>query len=145
MILGGAAAGGLGEAWQWLQSHPALLGWLAILGIGSLVLTALLLPVIIVALPADYFSSYGPRPITRGPLGLLLRIGKNLLGVVFVLAGIAMLVLPGQGLLTILIGMLLLDLPGKRGLTRRLVSRPAIRAFCDRLRQRRGRPPLQLD
>lgn len=64
---------------------------------------------------------------------------------VFTLAGIAMLVLPGQGLLTILIGLLLLDFPGKRAVELRLVRRPAIRGFLDRMRQKRGVPPFVLE
>ena len=59
--------------------------------------------------------------------------------------GGAMLVLPGQGLLTILIGLLLLEFPGKRALERRLVARPGIKTFLDRIRARRGKPPLEVD
>ena len=61
------------------------------------------------------------------------------------LAGLAMLVLPGQGLLTILIGLMLLDFPGKRRLERRIVARPAILAMLNRMRARRGRDPLRVD
>ena len=63
----------------------------------------------------------------------------------FLLAGLAMLVLPGQGLLTMLIGLLLLDFPGKRALERRVVRRPKILAFLNRMRDRRGREPLRLE
>lgn len=133
-------------AWQWLQAHEALLAWMFGLSLGSLVLTVLLLPVMVAALPADYFTATRSElRHARTPLRWLLRIGKNLLGVVFVLAGIAMLVLPGQGLLTILIGLLLLDFPGKRALERRLVARPGLRAFLDRMRAKRGKPPLLVD
>jgi hypothetical protein len=55
-----------------------------------------------------------------------------------------MLVLPGQGLLTILIGLLLLDFPGKRALERRLLRRPGLRAFLDRMRVKRGRAPFEV-
>ena len=133
-------------AWQWLQGNTALLGWLLVLGVVSLVLTVLLLPLVVVRLPADYFVIGGEeRRARRGPAAWLWRLAKNLLGAVFVLAGIAMLVLPGQGVLTILIGLMLLDFPGKKALERRIARRPAIRGFLDRLRARRGVPPLQLD
>ena len=52
--------------------------------------------------------------------------------------------IPGQGLLTILIGLILLDFPGKRGLERRLVSRPSVLAAINRLRARFGRPAMEL-
>jgi hypothetical protein len=97
-------------------------------------------------LPADHFAaSRTEAPREWSVVGWGLRLGKNLLGLVFVLAGLAMLVLPGQGLLTLLIGLLLLDFPGKRAIERRLVARPTLRAFLDRMRAKRGAPPLQLD
>jgi Putative transmembrane protein (PGPGW) len=132
--------------WQWLQSNSTLLGWLMVLGVVSLVLTVLLLPLVVVRLPADYFVVRGPeRRARRGFGGWAWLVFKNLLGAVFVLAGLAMLVLPGQGLLTILIGLMLLNFPGKQALERRIVLRPAIRGFLDRMRHKRGAPPLQLD
>ena len=132
--------------WQWLQGHGALLGWLFGLSLASLLLTVLLLPVVVVRLPADYFVAERASLRARRPLtAWLWHVGKNLLGVVFTVAGVAMLVLPGQGLLTILIGLLLLDFPGKRAVELRLVRRPAIRGFLDRMRQRRGVPPFVLE
>ncbi|MBL9077819.1 MAG: hypothetical protein JNL08_09960 [Planctomycetes bacterium] len=114
--------------------------------LASAVLTVLLLPVVVVRLPADYFTA-SRRDLARrrGPLLWLEHALRNLVGVLFVLAGVAMLVLPGQGLLTILIGLLLIDFPGKRALERRLVRRPSVLAFLNRLRARRGRPPLQVE
>lgn len=132
--------------WAWLEPYSGLLGWLFVLSLGSLLLTVLLLPVIVVRLPADYFvAQRRTLRAHRGLGGWCWRIGKNLLGVVFVLAGVAMLVLPGQGLLTILIGLLLLDFPGKRTVELRLVRRPAIRSFLDRMRARAGKPPLRVE
>ena len=54
-----------------------------------------------------------------------------------------MLVLPGQGVLTIVIGLLLMEFPGKTRLERWLVGRPSVLEFVNRMRTRRGRPPLQ--
>jgi hypothetical protein len=133
------------SAWSWLQSHQAVLGWLLALGVVSLVLTLVLLPIVIVKLPADYFTAAKRPPAERGVSGWLLRIGKNLLGVIFVVAGIAMLLLPGQGLLTLLIGLLLLDFPGKRAVERRLIRVPMVRNFTNSLRERHRQPPLLLD
>lgn len=133
------------EAWDWLRAHEALLAWLGALSIASLVLAAALLPWIVARLPADHFVA-PPAAIRPHTLrGWLARIGRNVLAAVFVLAGVVMLVLPGQGLLTILIGLLLLDFPGKRALELRLVRRPALRAFLDRLRAKRGQPPLRIE
>jgi hypothetical protein len=132
--------------WQWLQSHSDLLYWLFALSLGSLVVAALLLPVFVVRLPPDYFlASRQELAGRRGVVPWIARVSKNLLGLVFLLAGLAMLVLPGQGLLTMLIGLLLLDFPGKRAIEHRLVRRPKILGFLNRIRARRGREPLLIE
>jgi hypothetical protein len=71
------------------------------------------------------------HPIPRA----LLLAGKNALGFVLVLTGIFMLLLPGQGLLTIIAGMMLLDFPGKQLLERRLVRRPLVLRSINWLRK----------
>ncbi|MBM4063213.1 MAG: hypothetical protein FJ265_19270 [Planctomycetes bacterium] len=132
--------------WSWCEAHPGLIGWLFVGSLASLVLVALLLPVIVVRLDPDYFLTSRREHARRGgPVYWGLLLGKNLLGFLFLFAGFLMLFLPGQGLLTILIGLLLADFPGKRTLERRLVARPAILAFLNRMRARRGRSPLLLD
>ncbi len=72
----------------------------------------------------------------------MLLTGKNALGYLFVLMGIAMLVLPGQGILTIMIGVTLLDFPGKYRLERWLVSRRPVLRSINWLRRCAGREPL---
>ncbi len=130
---------------EYLTQNRDWIYWVAGGSVVSLLLVLLLLPVAVLRLPADYFVRQ-PR-IGSGPSGWLdwlWHIGKNLLGLVFVLAGILMLVLPGQGLLTILVGLLMLDLPRKRAVERRIIARPAILGFVNRLRARRGREPLRV-
>jgi hypothetical protein len=73
-----------------------------------------------------------------------LVIGKSLLGYVFIAAGVLMLVLPGQGMLTILVGIILVDFPGKYRLERWIVTRRPVLRFINRLRRRAGRAPLVL-
>ena len=57
--------------------------------------------------------------------------------------GIAMLVLPGQGLLTIVVGIVLLNFPGKYRLERWLATRSPVWRSLNWLRRRAGRPELQ--
>lgn len=138
--------GWFAELWTWCEAHTALLGWLFVGSLVSLLIVAALLPVLVVRLAPDHFLTTRRELVQRGGLyRWSLRIGKNLLGLLFLLAGLLMLVLPGQGLLTILIGLLMLEFPGKRALELRLVRRPAILGFLNRMRERRGRPPLQVE
>jgi hypothetical protein len=72
-------------------------------------------------------------------------IAKNIAGLLLVIAGIIMLVGPGQGILTILIGLMLMDIPGKRPLEARLIKRPAILAAVNNFRAKYDKPPLIID
>ena len=72
-------------------------------------------------------------------------IGKNLLGYIFVVAGLIMLVLPGQGIFTILIGVMLLNFPGKYQLEQWIVARRPVLHSINWLRRRAGRAALVLD
>ena len=105
------------------------------------------IPMILVRLPADYFDTRIPRhwmkdhhPVLR-LLGLVI---KNVVGVVFLLAGFAMLFLPGQGVLTMLIGISLMDFPQKRALEARMVGQPTVLGVINSMRQKFGKPPLTL-
>ncbi len=126
----------------------AELEFLFILSIVSFVASVIAIPLVLVRLPRDYFTERHPRtwlkehhPVIR-VIALTL---KNLLGGVLLLGGLAMLVLPGQGLLTLLIGLSLLDFPGKRVLERKIVARPAVLGAINGLRQRFRQPPLRVD
>ena len=106
--------------------------------------------VVVVKIPADYFKEDRPRellPDKHPALRFLAVIGKNLLGVLLVALGIVLSLpgVPGQGILTILLGIMLLDFPGKRKLERKLVSRPQVLNAINKLRQRFGKPSLELD
>lgn len=95
---------------------------------------------VISRLPRDFLTRHGPGPRASLPA----RIGKNLLGVVLLVAGAIMALpgVPGQGLLTMLVGLLLLDLPGKRAVERRLFAKPAVLNGINQLRTRLGKEPL---
>jgi hypothetical protein len=101
-----------------------------------------------VRLPADYFQHAKPHLLERlreaSPLGALALLAKNAAGLTLFLAGVAMLVLPGQGVLTIIAGILLIDFPRKLALERWLVARPGVRMGVEWLRRRYGREPLRL-
>jgi hypothetical protein len=92
----------------------------------------------IVNAPPDYFVR-PPPPRSAGA-----RVLRILIGVPIVLAGVAMLVLPGQGVLTIILGLLILDLPIQRRVAKWLVARPAVYRTISAWRGAAGRPPLEM-
>jgi hypothetical protein len=115
--------------------------------VASLVGSAAAAAIVLCRLPVDYLVSedHAVAEDSRPRLQRILRtVGKNVLGVVLVVLGVALSLpgIPGQGILTILVGVMLLDVPGKRKLERRILCRPAVLRSVNRLRARFGRPPL---
>jgi hypothetical protein len=109
--------------------------------VGSLVA----IPFILVRLSPHYFDQRYPRTWMEDHHPVLRLVGhvvKNLVGVVFLLAGFAMLFLPGQGILTMLIGLSLLDFPGKRRLEGKLIGQPSVLRAINSMREKFGKPPL---
>lgn len=109
-------------------------------------LSLVIFGVLVVALPADYFSPQRRGLLADQPplvrwLGI---IGKNLLGLVLIIVGAILSIpgVPGQGLLTIAVGVVLLDIPGKHQLVRAVVRRPGVQRNMNRFRSWFGRPPL---
>jgi hypothetical protein len=127
---------------------PAALEFLFLLSIVGFVGSLIIIPWILIRLPQDYFCESHPRTwlkVHHPVLRLFVLVLKNLVGGILLLGGIAMLVLPGQGLLTMLIGLSLMNFPGKRAIERKLVSRPMILQAINRIRQRFDRPPLLVE
>ena len=112
------------------------------------VVSLVTMPVLLARMPANYFISasrdehmwLGRHPAAR----MTARLLKNALGVVLLLAGLAMLVLPGQGVITMLVALSLLEFPGKRRLELWLVRQPLVQSAVNWIREKAGRPPLDI-
>jgi len=136
----------LSPLFDWFKTHDEIIGWLVAASILMLVISVAAVGWVIIRVPADYFAHENPdesqwahrHPLVR----LALIVGKNLLGVVLVVAGILMLVLPGQGILTIVAGLFLLDIPGRHRLVMWLVHRPLVLNSLNWVRERAGREPF---
>jgi hypothetical protein len=128
------------------EAHAELFGWLGGASVLMFVLSLVSLPWLVARIPEDYFLSPEPyvhyhefrHPVIR----LLILMIKNIVGLVLLLAGIGMLVLPGQGILTILMGLVLLDFPGKRRFERWLIKKHTVLRALNWLRRRAGHAPL---
>ena len=134
---------------EWLQIDKNTIWWITGASFMTFLAFLILVPFLAVRLPSDYFTRGKVHRKLWADQHLVLRmvllIGKNLLGCVFIVVGILMLVLPGQGILTILAGIMLLDFPGKYRLLRWIVARPQVLRTLNWHRRRWGRPPLYLE
>ena len=115
---------------EWLASYSSIL-----IGIGGLSILILIFSIIglgwfISQIPEDYFihekrqaDSWDKYSSTTR---VVIAILKNAIGVVMLISGLLLLVLPGQGLLTMIIGLLLIDYPGKFKLEQKIISIPSV-------------------
>ena len=138
----------LSQTLDWIAAHPVVTGAALVVSLALALIYGAIIYVAIGRMSPDYFvrdetssSAWRQRYPLLGVVALLL---KNAFGVVLVLMGLAMLVLPGQGVLTLLIGIGLLDFPGKRKLEKKIVRTPAVQKTMDAIRRRAGQPPLVL-
>jgi hypothetical protein len=123
--------------------------WLAAVSVVMLLVSLVVLRVLLVRIPSDYFVRHVPAfPGKRHPvLEATFVVAKNILGIVLVLVGLLMSLpgVAGQGILTILAGLSLMNFPGKRRLLRMIVGQSLIESVINNIRSRAGRPPLILD
>ena len=129
----------------WIEFAAEHAGLLVGFSIATLVMTFILLPFMIVRLPEDYFlETHRPLRVSRFLIvRLLIMAVKNVIGLGFVVLGILMLFVPGQGILTIVVGLTIMNYPGKFKLERWLIMRPRVLPALNWLRRRYGYPPLQ--
>ena len=129
-----------------LTEHKMLFGWLTAASLIAFVGTLLIIPVLVARMPHDYFvrrRKLLSRTGEKSGIGRwTFHIIKNAFGVTFLAAGIAMLVLPGQGILTMLVGLMCMDFPGKRRFELTLARRPGVLAAINWIRTRSGNGPL---
>ncbi len=132
-----------------LHAYAAPLLWLAGFSLLLTLASLLLVPWLILRLPADYFAGEKRRRAAwalRHPLiRALVLTGRTVVGLLLILTGVVLVALPGQGLLTILMGLMIAVYPGKYRLERWLVTRPALQTSINWLRRRAGRSILELD
>jgi hypothetical protein len=129
----------------WIVAHERLMWWLVVFSAATFVTSVVAVPWLLVRIPPRYFmTTHHPHPWgDRHPLiRLAFLFAKNLLGVLLLAIGLALLLLPGQGILTILAATVFLDFPGKHRVLLWTISRPAVLKSVNWIRERAGREPL---
>ncbi|MGI8668317.1 MAG: hypothetical protein ACR2J3_00530 [Aridibacter sp.] len=116
----------------------------------SLGLSFLAIGIVMVKIPADYFSlNYKQHfmPDKSWWMRWSVLIIKNIFGIFLIVLGLLLSLpgVPGQGILTILLGLIMIDIPGKRPLEAKIIKRPTVLSAVNKLRKRYNKPPLILD
>ncbi len=129
---------------NWYEQNQVLFAWGVGISVFTFIGSLIAVPIVVIRMPDDYFLRSAEFNWSLTPLRLLRRLLKNALGAALLLMGIAMLFLPGQGLITILLGLSLIDFPGKRDLQLRLLRIESVRQSVDWMRQKADRPAIRL-
>ena len=97
-------------------------------------------------IPSDYFvdRKESKFKLNYPAAWIISTIIKNIFGYILILGGILMLILPGQGLITIFIGLMLSNYPGKYSIEKRIIATPKILKSINWLRKKSDEPPLIL-
>ena len=126
-----------------LNVHGHWLAWIGLVSALAMVVGLLSLHWLVRLIPEDYLlERVSGRPaitLTR----VLVIILRNLLGAALLLIGVMLLVLPGQGVLTIVMALLIMDFPGKHRLVVSVLGSQHIFSAINRIRQSSGAEPLQ--
>jgi len=140
---------------EWLASFWESITWgKVLLGVGLFVISFALsiaaIAIVMVKIPANYFSSHYQQDFLPNSPWLVrwgAVLAKNIFGVFLILLGIVLSLpgVPGQGVLTILLGLIMVDIPGKRPLEAKIIKRPTILAAVNDLRAKYNKPPLEMD
>jgi hypothetical protein len=129
--------------------QPIVLTLLVSCSVLLFALSVIGIPLVLARMPTDFFSRPERHRLLladrKRPFWYIaLRGLKNTVGGLLLLLGLLLLILPGQGLLTIFAALFLLDFPGKHRLQRWIISRSVVHRPINALRLRSGRPPLEL-
>ncbi len=123
---------------------------LQLLGLLSLVTflgSLIAVPWIINNMDADYFKNHwvqrAEKRRTHVVVATLILAGRSSIGALLFIAGVAMLFLPGQGVLTMLIGICVMEFPGKQRLLKKIIAQKKVQQGLNWIRQKGGKPRFE--
>ena len=131
---------------EWATTHSSLIAQLAVASALISIIYAIGVVVAVIRMSPDYFFQKRTLNVSwqshHPLLHIFLKIVKNLGGIGLIILGLALLILPGQGILTLVIGLSLLDFPGKRRFELWFVRRSSILKVINKIRKKARRDPL---
>lgn len=131
---------------QIFEAYKVLIIWFGSLSLFIFLFSLASIKWLVALIPEDYFinDKTSKMDSSKPVIWYLVLILKNIIGYSLILGGIMMLILPGQGLFTIIIGLMLSNYPGKYFIERRFIAIPSILKTINWLREKSNKPPLSL-
>lgn len=131
---------------EFVSSYKAYILWLATISLFVFIFSLISIKWLVALIPTNYFIKKNMVKSKKSYsfIWLISIILKNLIGYTLILGGLLMLILPGQGLFTILMGLVLSNYPGKYNIERRFISIPSVLKTVNWLRKKSNKPPLEI-
>ena len=134
------------NTFAFLKNNEVILFWISILSILFFFISLLFIKTIILKIPDDYFIRKKNLFISENIyLSILYLFIKNIIGIIFLIGGVMMLVLPGQGILTIIIALMLLDFPGKKYFEGKIIKSKPVLKSINWVRKKSNKAPLRVN
>ncbi len=130
---------------DFFAEYGDIVAWIGFVSGLAFVLSLLIIPWVVCRLESHFFLHIHEPVISRDlhPLVFItLRALRYFFGILLLLAGILMLFLPGQGILTIILGASLLDFPGKPRAVDALLRNPSVQKSLNWIRKKGHKPPF---
>lgn len=125
------------------DQYGSIITWLGIISTFTFFLSLLIIPWITCRLDKNFFlhlHEHTKKEDEHPAIFILLKLLRYLVGSLLLFAGILMLFLPGQGILTMIIGISLLDFPGKRRLVDGVLQLSPIQNSLNWIRAKGDKP-----
>jgi len=131
---------------EFIINNKIYIVWLGTFSLIIFIFSLLSLKWLVSFIPYDYFTNNSPSKLKSEffLIWIMLMIVKNIIGYILIVGGILMLVLPGQGLFTILIGLMLSNYPGKFYIEKRFIAIPSILKMINWLRKKTNTPKIKI-
>ena len=131
---------------EFVSNYKTYILWLATISLFVFIFSLVSIKWLVALIPTDYFvkKNISKSKKSYSLLWLMSIIVKNIIGYTLILGGILMLVLPGQGLFTILMGLILSNYPGKYTIEKRIISIPSILKTINWIRKKSNKPRLKI-
>ena len=129
-----------------IYNYKTFILWLGTISFIIFIFSLLSIKWLVALIPSDYFLNKANSTFksTYQLIWIITIVVKNIIGYTLIIGGILMLVLPGQGLFTILIGLMLSNYPGKYFIERKFIAIPSILRTINWLRKKSDSPPLEI-
>ena len=126
--------------------YKNLIFWFGSISLFVFLFSLLSIKWLVSLIPEDYFINKKDSKIKTNNILIwyTVLIFKNLIGYSLILGGIMMLVLPGQGLFTIIIGLMMSNYPGKYSIEKKFIAIPTILKSINWLRRKSNKPPIRI-